>query len=146
MTRKKSLEFEDTIYTGEVIDGTNQTKNYEVQGQDNEHTIALRKMDAVSEVLQIGQQILNIVEIRANSATKINEIDAQIRVLEAMTEREVQARQQATAQLQEKGKVVRDILRELTPVLISSNLKTEERTAAMQLYNDVINQVLKNNE
>ncbi|WP_298825390.1 hypothetical protein [uncultured Planococcus sp.] len=146
MTRKKSLEFEDIIYTGEVIDGTNQTKNYEVQGQDNEHTIALRKMDAVSEVLQIGQKILDIVEIRANSETKINEIDAQIRVLEAMTEREVQARQQATVQLQEKGKVIRDILRELTPVLISSNLKTEERTAAMQLYNDVINQVLKNNE
>lgn len=146
MRRRNSLEIEDVVYTGEVIDTPKKSENKDLQKETSEHAISMKKLDVANEVVQIGKQIVNIFEIRSNSAAKIDEINAQIHQLEVMTEREVKVRQQSTSHLQAKGKIVTDILRELTPILISSNLKTEERTAAMQLFNGVIDKVLENNE
>ena len=143
--RRNRLQLEEPVYTGEVITSEKSKDNNELQlkEMENNHALVMRKMDIASDVVQIGKQIMNIMEIRANSDAKIGEIDAQIRELEKITEREIAARRQAREKIETKGKVVTDILKELTPILLSHQLSTEDRKAAMGMYDHIIDKVLK---
>ncbi|WP_318502989.1 hypothetical protein [Bacillus sp. T3] len=144
-TRRKRLQLEEPVYTGEVITPVKFEENTELQMKEieNKHALDMRKMDIASDVMKIGKQLVNIMEIRANSEAKIDEIDAEIRKLEQITEREIASRRQAREKIEAKGKAVTDILKELTPILISQQLSTEDRKAAMEMFDRVIDKVLK---
>ncbi|MGG3471230.1 hypothetical protein ABES02_27635 [Neobacillus pocheonensis] len=139
-------QLKEPAYTGELITPvkTKINSNLELKEMENNHAIAMKKLDVATDVLQIGKQIINILQIRANSAARISEIDAEIRKLEKITDYEIALRCQDRDDILAKGKVVTDILKELTTVLFNQHLSTEDRKAAMELYNEIIPKVLKN--
>jgi hypothetical protein len=143
--RPQRLELEEPVYTGEIITPVKKDQNHELELRrlENDYALQERKLEIVSDVVDIGKKIVQIIEIRENSAAKVREIDAQIRQLEAMTAHEVAIRQQNRDQLMTKGKVVKELLSELMPVLVSHHLSTEDRKVAIELFDSAIDKVLK---
>lgn len=145
--RRNSLKvIEDQVYEGEVIIPEKKSNDLQKLELENNHALSMRKMEVVSGVVEIGKQLVTILAVRENSKAKIDEIDAHIRQLEQATHHEVAIRRQERKAIEAKGKVVADILAELTPVLADSRLSTEDKKIAIEFFERAINKVLKENE
>ncbi|MEH7094080.1 hypothetical protein [Neobacillus vireti] len=143
--RPQRLQIEEPVYTGEIITPVQkkQDRELELKKMEQDYALQSRKLEIASDVVEIGKKIVYIIGIRESSAAKVKEIDANIRQLEAMTAHEVAIRQQDRNKLETKGKIVKELLAELTPVLISHHLSTEDRKAAIELFDNAIEKVLK---
>lgn len=145
MTRRpQRLQVEEPIYTGEIITPVQkkQDRELELKKMEQDYALQTRKLELASDVVDIGKKILHIIEIRENGKAKVSEIEANIRQLEAMTAQEVAIRQQQREHVVTNGKAVKELLAELTPILISHHLTTEDRKLAIELFDKTIEKVL----
>lgn len=145
--RRNSLKvIDEQVFEGEVIIPEKKSNDVQKLELENNHALNMRKMDVALDVIEIGKQVVNILAVRENSKAKINEIDAHIRQLEQATRHEIAIRRQTRKTIESKGKVVGDLLAQLTPVIADHRLSTEDKKFAIELFERSIDKVLSENE
>ena len=149
--RRKSLELEEVVYTGDVI-GSNVATSSE---QDNEleklqiknnHEFNMKKVETVTDLVKIGSKIVDIISVRETSKSKVREIDAEIRHFKAETKREVATLKENRKTIVSKGEIVSGILEKLTPILINKDLDVESKKIAAETFERMIKEAIAENE
>lgn len=70
--RRKSLELEEVVYTGEVIDqNTNQNDDLEKLKVKTNHELNMKKAETATELVKVGSKIVDILSVRENSKAKV---------------------------------------------------------------------------
>jgi len=141
--RRKSLELEEVVYTGEVIDGNvamSQKQDNELEKLQikNNHELNMKKVETVTDLVKIGSQIVDIISVRETSKSKVREIDAEICRFKAETKREVATLNEKRKTIVSKGEIVSGILGELAPILMNKDLDLESKKIAAETFERMI--------
>lgn len=145
--RRKSLELEEVVYTGEVIDqNTNQNDDLEKLKVKTNHELNMKKAETATELVKVGSKIVDILSVRENSKAKVRELNAQIKQFKVETERELGILKEGRKKIQSKGETVSKILRELTPILMQKDLDVDSKKMAIELFEKTILEVIAENE
>lgn len=149
--RRKSLELEEVVYTGEVIDGNvamSQKQDNELEKLQikNNHELNMKKVETVTDLVKIGSQIVDIISVRETSKSKVREIDAEICRFKAETKREVATLNEKRKTIVSKGEIVSGILGELAPILMNKDLDLESKKIAAETFERMIIEAIAENE
>lgn len=149
--RRKSLELEEVVYTGEVIGGnvaTSPKQDTELEKLQikNNHELNMKKVEMVTDLVKIGSKIVDIISVRETSKSKVREIDAEIRRFKAETKREVATLKENRKTIISKGEIVSGILEKLAPILMNNDLDVESKKIAAETFERMIKEAIAENE
>lgn len=149
--RLRSLDLEEVVYKGEIIDGNVATS----QKQDNElekiqiknnHELNMKKVETVTDLVKVGSKIVDIISVRQTSKVKVLEMDAEIRRFKAETKREVANLKEKRKTIVLKDEIVSDILGKLAPILMNKDLDLDSKKIAAETFEKVIIVAIAENE
>lgn len=149
--RRRSLDLEEVVYKGEIIDGniaTSQKKDNELEKLQikKNHELNMKKVETVADLVKVGSKIVDIISVRQTSKAKELEMDAEIRRFKAETKREVATLKENRKMIVTKGEIVSDILVKLAPILMNKDLDIESKKIAAETFEKVIIEAIAENE
>ncbi|WP_339280282.1 hypothetical protein [Lysinibacillus sp. FSL P2-0066] len=149
--RRRSLDLEEVVYKGEIIDGnvaTSQKQDNELEKIqiNNNHELNMKKVETVTDLVKVGSKIVDIISVRQTSKAKVLEMDAEIRRFKAETNREVATLNENRKTIVSKGEIVSGILGKLAPILMNKDLDLESKKIAAETFERMIIEAIAENE
>ncbi|MGI2329330.1 hypothetical protein [Planococcus sp. YIM B11945] len=150
-TRRRSLEIEDVVYTGEILESNatmSPTYDNELEKlqHNNNHELNIKKVEMVADLVKAASKIVDIISVRETSKAKVQEMDAEIRRFKAETKREVATLKEKRKTIVSKGEIVSDLLAKLAPILMAKDLDVESKKIAAETFEKVIKEAIAENE
>lgn len=149
--RRRSLEIEDVVYTGEILESNaamspKYDDELEKLQHNNNHELNIKKVEMVTDLVMAASKIVDIISVRETCKAKVHEIDAEIRRFKAETKREVATLKEKRKTIVSKGEIVSDLLGKLAPILMAKDLDVESKKIAAETFEKVIIEAIAENE
>lgn len=149
--RRRSLEIEDVVYTGEILESNvamspKHDNELETLQHTNNHELNLKKIETVTDLVKVGSKIVDIISVRETSKARVHEMDAEIRRFKAETKREMITLKEKRKTIVSKGEIVSDLLGKLAPILMAKDLDVESKKIAAETFEKVIKEAIAENE
>ncbi|MEK5208100.1 hypothetical protein [Psychrobacillus sp. FSL H8-0510] len=149
--RRRGLELEEVVYTGEIIGGNvatspKQDNELEKLQINNNHELNMKKVETVTDLVKVGSKIVDIISVREISKAKVSEMDAEIRRFKAETKREVATLKENRKTIVSKGEIVSDLLGKLATILMAKDVDVESKKIAAETFERIIKETIAENE